>query len=349
MAVSPSTYYLEGINHTRVAVTREGLKHLFNQAEAELHRSEVYQQAIDNLCQGLGETTTRVYQTLVQTVGREAIRVALRQLLRQYRVLPPDAPEETITVNSAPEAPSIPSSPSDSSTLCTETAIASPPVSAITPAPTTLPVHRPDPVIPKSTTSTTRANARPSVPTEAQRRRQMAFADIGSAIAQARTAAGLSLEELHYKTWVPLHQLRALEKGDPDHLPEDIYVRGFIRRVAGVVKLDVETILASLSTVDVERSVIPSWHDSIPAYRQIQPMHLYVGYAALMAGAAGGLAWVSQQPISNQLVNQHFPDLWPDAAVESTPRQSEFTVSPADTLEGVIANPEIAPPEGFPF
>jgi len=53
-----------------------------------------------------------------------------------------------------------------------------------------------------------------------------------------RERQGVLLEEIALKTYVPLRQLQALEKGDVNILPEPVFVQGFIRRYADALGLD---------------------------------------------------------------------------------------------------------------
>lgn len=364
MAVTPSTYYMEGVNNTKIAVTRDGLRAIFGQVEAELHRSEVYQHAMESLCQGLGEAAAKAYQMLIQTVGREAIRLALRQLLRQYRTLSPQPvevsghpPVSVSTEFKVMTSAAVPSS-TDEMTPATPKTVApaeptiasafkSKPQEPATPAKNRAVKSEFTPSLAKGRSSLRSYSANP---TEEQRHRQVVFGQLAETIRQAREARGLSIEQLHYKTWVPIHQLKSLEMGDIERLPEDIYVRGFLRRIANVLKLDAEQVIASLNGFETRQTVIPSWQHSVPSSRQLQPVHLYLGYAALMAGAVGGLAWMSQQPMSTQLLNYQFPDFLPKPLSHAS-QDREFTVTPGSQADtgGAIANPEMNPPEALPF
>ena len=59
--------------------------------------------------------------------------------------------------------------------------------------------------------------------------------DFGSYLKSERELRGVTLEELHAKTKIPMHYLRALEKNLFDELPEEVFIRGYIRSFAKVI------------------------------------------------------------------------------------------------------------------
>ncbi|NEP09255.1 MAG: helix-turn-helix domain-containing protein [Symploca sp. SIO2C1] len=62
--------------------------------------------------------------------------------------------------------------------------------------------------------------------------------EIGMHLKQHRQSLSISIEEVAKQTFIPLHILQALEAGESDRLPEPVYIQGFIRRYANVLKLD---------------------------------------------------------------------------------------------------------------
>lgn len=65
---------------------------------------------------------------------------------------------------------------------------------------------------------------------------------VGATLAAARTAAGLSLEEIARDTRVPLRHLKAIEDDAHGSLPALPYAVGFVKAFARAVKLDPEAI-----------------------------------------------------------------------------------------------------------
>jgi ribosome-binding protein aMBF1 (putative translation factor) len=343
MTAISSTYCLEGDSDTRILISREQLQKLFSQIEAELHHSDIYQQGLVNLQDG--STNILANNQTLTMVGREAIRLALRQLVRQYRIKP---------------TPSNPPESSDSKSTSTEVgasiAQATASQSSDRPEPPTTQKSTTLPLNPKTTglgerseTVKSSKTSRAALSKQMQlEQRQTILSQIGQELQHARQEKALSLEHLHQKTWIPIHHLKALETGAVDRLPEDIYIQGFIRRAASALKLDSEQLVAPFSALNETATVVPSWRESLGHRNQLRPVHLYLGYATLMAGAVSGLAWVSQDPASNpalpeQLLNYNLPNLFKEPLSRST--QPNQPLSPT----GSVANPELAPPEAMPF
>jgi transcriptional regulator with XRE-family HTH domain len=61
---------------------------------------------------------------------------------------------------------------------------------------------------------------------------------VGERLAAARTAQGLSIEEICARTRVPARHLVAIEEGDNDALPAAPYATGFVKTYAQVLGLD---------------------------------------------------------------------------------------------------------------
>jgi hypothetical protein len=69
---------------------------------------------------------------------------------------------------------------------------------------------------------------------------------VGQSIRQARQESGLSLADLARTTKIKREQLEALERDDYSHLPPAAYVRGFVKNIARVLKLNEKDLLAIL-------------------------------------------------------------------------------------------------------
>lgn len=337
MTAISSTYCLEGDSDTKILISREQLQKLFSQVEAELHHSDVYHQALTNLQDG--STDILLNNQTLTMVGREAIRLALRQLVRQYRVKPTPT-HASKSPGSTPNLVGVGAADASQS--------GDRPEPSATQKLTALPLNpkttgeRSEPV---KSSKTSRAALSKQMQLE---QRQNVLSQIGQELQQARQEKALSLEHLHQKTWIPIHHLKALETGAVDRLPEDIYIQGFIRRAASALKLDSDQLVAPFSALNETATIVPSWHESLGHRNQLRPVHLYLGYATLMAGAVSGLAWMSQDPASNpalpeQLLNYNLPNLFKEPLSRST--QPHQPLSPG----GSVANPELAPPEAMPF
>ncbi len=230
----------------------EGFRALLSGIEAELYRSEVYRRALESLESTEDGTST---QFCLKTVGREAIRIALREMM---------------------------------------------------------PAIAPDPIDP----------VRPSEPDPP---RQEGLQRLGAQIRTARQVRSMSIAELHSKTLVPVHQLQAIEVGYGAHLPEDVYLRGFIGRIAKALNLDSAPLLDLLPTVDPVKAVLPTWYhpprkSSIDVGGlSLKPVHLYLGYAAVLSG---GFFWLSHQAAPPASSGSHAPQVEPASKSEAAAKMS---------------------------
>ena len=175
--------------------------------------------------------------------------------------------------------------------------------------------------------------------------------ELGRQLRQGRQTRGLSLQQLHDQTLVQLHILDAIENGEIEKLPQDIYLRGLIRRIGDALGLDGHAMADTLPKPEPSQIVNP--YLSVTASSstdgfQMHPVHLYLGYTALMAGAVGGLAWLSQQPVvpGAQAVPQS--QVKPPSVAPAQKRQE---TSPKPGLKksishgGMVMGADMAPPE----
>ena len=81
----------------------------------------------------------------------------------------------------------------------------------------------------------------------------------------AREARGLTVQQIADVTKLRADHVRALEEGDYTVFSAPVYLRGFVRSYAGILKLDVEALLAAL---DEEVGSIEKFKEPPPA---VQP------------------------------------------------------------------------------
>jgi len=325
-----------------IEITQEGLRSVLTQIEAELLDSEVYRRTMAGLQTMLGEGFGTA-QILVKAVGREAVRLTFQQFVRQYKIVPvtndgtnkagqeetnspPMVDEQPVQAESQPHATSV-----EEATPSVEKAKS--------------------PGFISRTFGETKATKKPSkaelaAQAIAQHREEF-LRQVGQELRQARQARSLSVQQLHTQTLVPLHHIEALESGRIDQLPEDVYVRGFIRRIGCALGLNGVAIADSIPQPDPVKSVVPSWYESpaIPGV-QLNSVHLYLGYTALIAGAVGGLGLMSKQAISGTSVEVE-PATPSQASVSPKADRAEATSKPGlkASKNGVKAGADIAPPE----
>ncbi|MCU0553094.1 MAG: helix-turn-helix domain-containing protein [Leptolyngbya sp. Prado105] len=166
--------------------------------------------------------------------------------------------------------------------------------------------------------------------------RQECLARLGAQIRAVRQARSMSIDELHSKTLVPVHQLQAIESGHGAHLPEDVYLRGFIKRIATALNLDSGTLLDILPKVDPVKAILPSWYHpkqqrsiSLGAMA-LSPVHLYLGYAAVLSG---GMVWLSQHSSQPTRSQSNAPEVSPvKSQSQSTAKVSVNPVSAPERL-----------------
>lgn len=74
---------------------------------------------------------------------------------------------------------------------------------------------------------------------------------LGSELAAARVAAGLSVDDVAARTRIRATLIRAIEEDDFSHCGGAVYARGHVRSIARAVGLDPEPLLASFNPPDV--------------------------------------------------------------------------------------------------
>lgn len=292
-----------------VEISAEGLRGILGQVEAELYRSEVYRRAVTNLQQASTEGGASA-QFLLKAIGREAIRLALRQFVRQQEAeaeahrsvesVPPAAlvgaeapPARAVEVPTTP----VPATPANAASVRAASVHA---VSANAVSANAAKVGQNPLLGAIAHLKPTKKPTAAELAATATQARQAAFHQLGEQIQQARQAQSLSLPGLHLKSLVPMHHLKAIEAGDLEHLPEQVYLRGFIQRIAPVLGLESAALLALLPAVDPAHYVVrkvglakpKSSHKAAFNGLAGSPLPLYVGYAALMTG---GFVWLSHQ------------------------------------------------------
>jgi cytoskeleton protein RodZ len=79
------------------------------------------------------------------------------------------------------------------------------------------------------------------------------LAAAGLALQQAREARGLSRHDIAGCLCLGVEQLEALEAGNRANLPEAVFIRAMVRRVAGKVGLNASELVHGLSDLDREQ------------------------------------------------------------------------------------------------
>jgi len=343
---------------TATEISSEDVRVLLRQIEAELHRSEVYRIALQSLKKTLGEGTNQA-EIVVRAVGREAIQLSIKQLIRRHRMMvrtaaaqsaiapnstpepeavsptpPPPPPPSVVDVGAVPEAPGEEVETEETggkSEISPQSEAA-----AETASPTSEPIRA---------KKKKRKKLTPAERTQqAKQQREDCLRQLGKTLQKAREACSLSLRQLHYQTLVPVSLVQALETGCLDRLPEDIYLRGFICRLGNALGLDGPTLAASLPTPSPDGYPTPSWSKvKLDSGFYLNSVHLYLGYTAILAGSLSGFAWLAQQPLPESDLPPDVPEATPD-----TKSEMEIEAVPglkSDRTRGIVLGADIAPPE----
>ncbi len=78
---------------------------------------------------------------------------------------------------------------------------------------------------------------------------------IGNLIKEARLSRNETLEELASNLKIGAHQLKALEDGNKDELPEEVFVKAMVRRISDKLKLDTEFIMSEFNSTKKELKI----------------------------------------------------------------------------------------------
>ena len=71
---------------------------------------------------------------------------------------------------------------------------------------------------------------------------------IGNFIKEARLSRNQSIEELASSLKIGAHQLKAIEEGNEDLLPEKVFIKAMVRRISEKLKIDTEFIMSEFKT-----------------------------------------------------------------------------------------------------
>ena len=87
-----------------------------------------------------------------------------------------------------------------------------------------------------------------SNPEDNNKKDQSSLKRIGNFIKEARLSRNQSLEELASDLKIGSHQLKAIEEGNEEKLPEKVFIKAMVRRISQKLKLDTDFIMNEFST-----------------------------------------------------------------------------------------------------
>jgi len=325
-----------------VEVFQEELRSLLEQVEAELVNSEVYRRTMAGFETMLGEAASAA-QILVKAVGREAVRLTIEQLVEHHNIVPVACEDEN---DASCESSDFPEA-QEKEQMKLEPPIQTTAVEEVSDSVETI---KPPSLIARviGRTKSTKEPTEQELAEQKEQERDQLLLEIAQQLHQKRQALSLSVRQLYNQTLVPIHIIEALEAGNLEKLPEDVYIRGFIRRLGQALGLDGVGMAASLPAPDPIKSVIPSWSQQPFDSEgfQFNSVHMYLGYTALIAGAVGGLSLMSNQSFSKLFAE---PESDNSSGI-SVFVEEETTLPDAkpglqSTNAGVKVGSDIAPPE----
>lgn len=354
-----SAYLFKIPGNPTIQISQDELRSLLTNIEAELHRSQVYTRAVANLQKLLGSSDEQA-KLLFKAVGREAISLAFKQFARQHHL---DANINSPTDNT--ELPNVDVEPSSNLPQSSKGIKLPSKSELVNTTQEHLPSKPPSHVIENTEAATPRQKHNPKWSWPHQKLGKIRLADqiaaekrleslrqIGQQLKQARESQGLTLQKLHIYTHISIHQMEAVENANFDLLPEDVLIRGFIRVMGNALGINGIILAASLPIPNQAKSVLPSWYHVKNSVGQldleIRPLHLYMGYTALVAGAVGGLSFMTQQSHNKSVLNSEIIIPTTSLLCQST-QKTEANVKPGikSSSTGVCVGSDISPPEAF--
>ncbi|MDZ7956548.1 MAG: helix-turn-helix domain-containing protein [Aulosira sp. DedQUE10] len=358
-----SVYLLTIPGNPPIEIPRDELRSLLAEIEAQLHRSKVYRSALGTLQQMLGSSAEQA-KGLFKAVSREAIALAFQQFAIHHQEVTNISLQTDVTGVSPSVEPEDSSNSSQPLTSVKSHAQESVKNTSVDNLPSQVDTKADLAIKPESKFTTTvwkkwlNHHQKPSITQQKQQTVTEEYAinlrQIGQQFQEVRESKGWSLIQLKEHTHIPIYHLDALENGNVGLLPEEIFVRGFIRVIGNALGLNGTALAASLPKPEIATSqaALPSWCQAQKATGglglEIRPMHLYVGYTALVAGAVGGLSLVSSQVNSEKTLHVDV-DSQPASSLPKSTEKREATAKPGlkSGSTRVIVGPDISPPEAL--
>jgi hypothetical protein len=103
------------------------------------------------------------------------------------------------------------------------------------------------------------------------------FVTVGEALAEARYRAGLTVDEVSERTRIREAVIRGIEQDDYDACGGDLYVRGYVRAIAGAVGIDAQPLIREYDQQQADAPQTPAATDgettaALPAVTRPQPI-----------------------------------------------------------------------------
>ena len=114
---------------------------------------------------------------------------------------------------------------------------------------------------------------------------------IGNFIKEARLSRNQTIEELAANLKIGAHQLQAIEDGNKDELPEEVFVKAMVRRISDKLNLDSEYIMGEFNSNKKEvkiEEIVEEVSNTSKKNKQVKNHNpLGVGIFVLISGIFG--------------------------------------------------------------
>jgi cytoskeleton protein RodZ len=278
----------------------DGWRKIVTQVESALCREDRSRQALDQLQQLAAEQGAST-QFLLKSVIRETIRLTLEcfgeaadLFKRGEAAAPVAAPVAVVPTEIKPVKPV-------ALVLTPEQKEAQEDAAVFTAMSRVLQNAKPDKSLRDRLRPTNPKLSPIEIAEQAAQVREASLTALCNEFRQHRSQLNLSLKQIHSTTFIPLHHLQSLEENKLDRLPEDVYLRGFLRQIEKCFNLADGQLSHHLPVVERSQISVPTvapTRSASPGFGSNHPNYAYIAYAALMAG---GVCWIAQQgsPKSN--------------------------------------------------
>ena len=115
--------------------------------------------------------------------------------------------------------------------------------------------------------------------------------DFGSYLKSERELRGVTLDELYSKTRIPLRYLRALENNQFDELPEEVFIKGYIRSVAKVIGAQEDEVLSTYMDINKTAPSIDTNNPSTLNQKQFALDPKFIIVLSLIVLFLSGVVW----------------------------------------------------------
>lgn len=151
--------------------------------------------------------------------------------------------------------------------------------------------------------------------------------DFGSYLKSERELRGVTLDELFSKTKIPLRYLRALENNQFDELPEEVFIKGYIRSVAKVIGAQEDEVLSTYMGI---KKTAPSTDTNNPSTlnqknSKLDPKFIFV--LSLTVLFLSGVVWGI-----NILISNLSKDVTESVSTSSQQKQNKTKEGPINNL-----------------